>query len=110
MQLSQDSIGPNSSPANDRISKFWFSLFPFPWDLSSDTIPVAYARNDAGTEVTGTFWVRVFPKRFRESTIPLNDKNMGKVVGELDPEGTGSLVDRFVGLNRQMRRENSQVV
>jgi murein DD-endopeptidase MepM/ murein hydrolase activator NlpD len=37
-------------------------------------------------------------------------RNMAKVVGELDPEGTGSLVDRFVKLNREMRRENGQQV
>jgi murein DD-endopeptidase MepM/ murein hydrolase activator NlpD len=35
---------------------------------------------------------------------------MGKVVGELDPGGTGNLVDRFVRLNRQLRRENSQTI
>jgi len=35
---------------------------------------------------------------------------MGKVVGELDPEGTGSLVDRFVRLNREMRRVNGQQI
>ncbi|MFL6446269.1 MAG: M23 family metallopeptidase [Bryobacteraceae bacterium] len=97
-------------PGEPDSSSHRFSLFPFPWDLSPNTIPVAYARNDAGTEVTGTFWVKVFPKRFRESVIPLNDKNMGKVVGELDPQGSGSLVDRFVRLNRQVRRENSQLV
>src|SRR3954447_3718614 len=110
VRAAQYSAGTFPMPGEPDSSSHRFSLFPFPWDLSSDTIPVAYARNDAGTEVTGTFWVKVFPKRFRESTIPLNDKNMGKVVGELDPEGTGSLVDRFVRLNRQMRRENSHLV
>lgn len=97
-------------PGEPDGSSHRFSLFPFPWDLSPDTVPVAYARNEAGTEVTGTFWVKVFPKRFRESTISLNDKNMSKVVGELDPSGSGNLVDRFVRLNRQVRRENSQTI
>jgi murein DD-endopeptidase MepM/ murein hydrolase activator NlpD len=110
VRAGQYSAGTFPMPGEADGSSHRFSLFPFPWDLSPDTSPVAYARNDAGTEVTGTFWVKIFPKRFRESTIPLNDKNMSKVVGELDPEGTGSLVDRFVRLNRQMRRENSQLV
>ena len=110
VRAGQYSAGTFPMPGEPDASNHRFSLFPFPWDLSPDTIPVAYARNEAGTEVTGTFWVKVFPKRFRESTIPLNDKNMSKVVGELDPNGTGSLVDRFVRLNRQMRRENSQTV
>src|SRR4051794_31690496 len=110
VRAGQYSAGTFPMPGEADSSSHRFSLFPFPWDLSPDTVPVAFARNDAGTEVTGTFWVKVFPKRFRESTIPLNDKNMGKVVGELDPSGTGSLVDRFVRLNRQMRRENGQTV
>jgi murein DD-endopeptidase MepM/ murein hydrolase activator NlpD len=110
VRAGQYSAGTFPMPGEADGSSHRFSLFPFPWDLSPDTSPVAYARNDAGTEVTGTFWVKIFPKRFRESTITLNDKNMSKVVGELDPEGTGSLVDRFVRLNRQMRRENSQLV
>ncbi len=54
--------------------------------------------------------MKVFPKKFRESNIQLTDKNMQKVVGELDQEGTGSLVDRFVKLNREMRRENAQTI
>jgi hypothetical protein len=35
---------------------------------------------------------------------------MQKVVGELDPDGTGSLVERFVRLNREMRRSNAQTI
>jgi murein DD-endopeptidase MepM/ murein hydrolase activator NlpD len=104
------SAGTFPMPGEPDSSNHRFSLFPFPWDLSPNTIPVAYARNEAGTEVTGTFWVKIFPKRFRQSTIALNDRNMGKVVGELDPGGTGNLVDRFVRLNRQLRRENSQTI
>jgi len=87
-----------------------FVLFPYPWDVPSDTVPMAFARNGAGTEVTTSFWVKVFPKKFRESTIVLNDRNMQKVVGELDPNGTGSLVDRFVKLNRDLRKENAKTI
>jgi murein DD-endopeptidase MepM/ murein hydrolase activator NlpD len=110
VRAGQYSAGTFPMPGEPDGSSHRFSLFPFPWDLSPNTIPVAYARNDAGTEVTGTFWVKVFPKRFRESTITLSDKNMGKVVGELDPSGSGSLVERFVRLNRQTRQQNSQQI
>ena len=104
------SAGTFPMPGEAATSNHRFSLFPYPWDVSADQVPVAFARNDAGTEVTASFWVKVFPKKFRESTIPLSDKNMQKVVGELDPEGSGSLVDRFVRLNREMRRANGQTV
>lgn len=87
-----------------------FSLFPFPWDAAADTIPLAFARNDAGTEVTTTFWVRVFPKTFKRSDIQLKDENLRKVVGELDPDGSGSLIDRFVKINREMRKANNEQI
>ena len=87
-----------------------FSLFPFPWDVSPQTDPMAFARNAAGTEVTTSFWVKVFPKKFRESTINVTDRNLQKVVGELDPNGTGTLLDRFIKLNRDMRRANGETI
>ncbi len=53
-------------PANER-----FSLFGFPWDLPVDTVPHVYARNAAGTEVTGRFWFKVFPKPFRARDLEI---------------------------------------
>jgi hypothetical protein len=97
-------------PGQPENSNSRFSLFPYPWDVSPDTIPVAFVRNIAGTEATTTFWVRVFPKKFRESNIELKDSQLQKVDSELDPEGTGSLIDRFVKLNREMRRANNQQI
>jgi murein DD-endopeptidase MepM/ murein hydrolase activator NlpD len=78
--------------------------------VSPDTIPLAFAKNGAGTEVTTTFWVKVFPKKFRSSDIQLNDRELQKVVGELDPDGSGSLIERFVKINRETRRANAQTI
>ena len=97
-------------PGEAEDSKHRFSIFAFPWDVSPDTIPLAYARNVAGTEVTTTFWTKVFPKKFRSSDIQITDREIQKVVGELDPEGTGSMADRFVKLNRDMRKANSDQI
>jgi murein DD-endopeptidase MepM/ murein hydrolase activator NlpD len=102
--------GTFALPGQPENSNHRFSLFPYPWDLSPDIEPVAYARNDAGTEVTASFWVKVFPKQFRKSDIQLNDRNIQKVVGELDPDGTGSPIDRFVKINREMRKVNAQTI
>ena len=104
------SAGSFAMPGEPDASNHRFSLFPYPWNVSPDTAPLAFARNGAGTEVTTSFWVKVFPKKFRESTIDVTDRNLTKVVGELDPNGAGSLVDRFVKLNRDMRRANNQTV
>jgi murein DD-endopeptidase MepM/ murein hydrolase activator NlpD len=97
-------------PGEATNSTHRFSMFPFPWNVSKDTIPLAFARNGAGTEVTTTFWTKIFPKSFRTSDINVTDKELTKVVGELDPDGTGSLAERFVKLNQEMRRANTQQI
>ncbi|MFN3322573.1 MAG: M23 family metallopeptidase [Bryobacteraceae bacterium] len=84
-----------------------FSLFAFPWDVPADTVPVVFARNP-GTETTSRFWHKVFPKRFRARDLELPDSFLEKVVNELDPGGSGELIDRFLRINGPMRHENNQ--
>jgi murein DD-endopeptidase MepM/ murein hydrolase activator NlpD len=97
-------------PGEADTSNHRFALFVYPWDVSPDTIPLAFVRNTAGTEVTTTFWTKVFPKKFRSSDINVKEENLRKVVGELDPEGTGDLVERFVRLNRDLRKANTEQI
>lgn len=87
-----------------------FSLFAFPWDLPADTVPLVYARNPSGAEVTARFWFKVFPKQFRRRDLPLDDRFLQKVVNELDRGGAGSLADRFLRINGALRRENNQAL
>ena len=97
-------------PGEPDNSPHRFSMFPFPWNVAADTIPLAFASNGAGTEVTTSFWTKVFPKSFRSSDINVTDRDLTKVVGELDPDGQGSLVERFVKLNKEMRSANTQQI
>ena len=85
-----------------------FSLFAFPWDVPADTVPVVYARNPSGAEATARFWYKVFPKQFRARDLPIEDAFLQKVVPELDPNGSGELVDRFLKINREMRKQNNE--
>ncbi len=110
VRVGRYTAGSFPMPGQPDNSAHRFSLFPYPWDVSPDTIPLAFARNDAGTEVTTTFWTRIFPKTFKTSNIELKDENLTKVVGELDPDGSGSLPDRFVKINREMRKANSDQI
>lgn len=87
-----------------------FSLFAFPHDVPGDTVPVVYARNPAGAEATAGFWFKVFPKQFRSRDLPLDDRFLQKVAAELDPSGSGSLIDRYLKINRDMRRENNKTL
>ena len=110
VRVGRYAAGSFPMPGQPDSSAHRFSLFPYPWDVSPDTIPLSFARNDAGTEVTTTFWTRIFPKTFKTSNIELKDENLTKVVGELDPDGSGSLPDRFVKINREMRKVNTDQI
>jgi murein DD-endopeptidase MepM/ murein hydrolase activator NlpD len=110
VHIANYTAGSFPMPGEAENSARRFSMFPFPWNVAPDAIPLAFARNGAGTEVTTTFWTKVFPKSFRSSDINVTDKEMTKVVGELDPDGTGSLPERFVKLNKEMRQVNTQQI
>jgi murein DD-endopeptidase MepM/ murein hydrolase activator NlpD len=92
-------------PANER-----FSLFAFAWDLPVDTVPHVYARNAAGTEVTGRFWFKIFPKPFRTRDLEITDAFLDKVVNQIDPAGAGDLLQRFLRINTVLRKQNNQTL
>ncbi|MFZ0704466.1 MAG: M23 family metallopeptidase [Candidatus Korobacteraceae bacterium] len=90
-----------------------FSLFAFAWNMPTDTLPLVYAANGAGNDVTTPLTV-VFPKKeqphYTTHDLQVSDGFMQKVVGELDPNGSGDMVARFVKINSEMRRANNQTL
>ena len=86
------------------------ALFAFPWDMPIATAPMVFASNPAGTEATGHFWFKIFPKKFRARDLTIDDKFLDKVVNQIDPQGTGDLLGRFLKINGQLRVENNRVL
>jgi murein DD-endopeptidase MepM/ murein hydrolase activator NlpD len=90
-----------------------FSMFAFAWNMPPDTVPVVYASNGTGNDVTSPL-VFQFPKKeqpkYTTHDLQVSDAFMQKVVGELDPNGTGDLVTRFVKINNEMRRANNKTL
>ncbi len=91
----------------------FFSLFAFAWNMPPQTVPVVYASNGTGNDVTSTI-VFQFPKKeqpkYTVHNMQVSDQFMQKVIGELDPNGTGDPVQRFVKINSEMRRANNKVL
>jgi len=89
-----------------------FSMFGYPWDLPADVTPLVYARNLAGTEATGHFWFKLFPKKFRVRDFPIDDALMEKLVTSVDPTGQiapgPDLLSRFLKINGELRQKNNQ--
>ncbi len=85
-------------------------LFAYPWDTPIDTAPVVFAKNSAGTEATARFWFKIFPKKFRMRDLAIDDKFLDKVVNQIDPNGSGDLLTRFLKINGEMRRQNNKTL
>jgi murein DD-endopeptidase MepM/ murein hydrolase activator NlpD len=90
-----------------------FSLFAFAWNMPPGTVPLVYASNGTGNDVT-TPIVFQFPKkeqpRYVTHDLQVSDVFLQKVVNELDPNGSGDPVARFVKINTDMRRENNKTL
>jgi murein DD-endopeptidase MepM/ murein hydrolase activator NlpD len=89
-----------------------FAMFAYSWELPPDIQPVVYARNSAGTEATGHFWFKLFPKKYRTREVEADDKLLEKLVTSVDPTGQiapgADLVTRFDKINTELRAKNNQ--
>ena len=90
----------------------YFSLFALSYQLPTDTPIYVYASNPSGAMAKTTFWYKVFPKKFRASTIPLESMNIDRIVNQIDTQHKipGDLVQRFVTINSVMRKENNKTL
>ena len=90
-----------------------FSLFAFAWNMPPNTVPLVYASNGTGNDVTSPLVV-VFPKKeqpkYTTHDLQVSDAFLQKVINELDPNGSGDPVARFVKINSEMRRANNQTL
>jgi len=94
---------PGGKNENER-----FCLFAFPWDTPENTVPLVYASNPAGQEVTTQFWYRIKPKKFRQRELELTDAFLDKAINEIDPGIAGDKLQRFLYINGEIRgRDNT---
>ena len=77
-----------------------------------DTPISVYASNPSGATAKTTFWYKVFPKKFRASTIKLESMNIDRIVNQIDTQHKipGDLVQRFVYINSEMRMANNKTL
>ena len=91
----------------------FFSLFAYPWNAPNGTVPVVYASYGGTNPVTSPISFQ-FPKKeqphYSARDLQVSDQFMQKVVGELDPNGSGELVQRFVRINNDMRKANNKTL
>lgn len=98
----------------DRALKVAF--FALPYNQKPDTPMELVARDVAGNESRAQFDHRVFPKAFRNSTIPLDDRFMSRIVPSIlqsSPQlkvSADDLLPAFLKINNELRRMNNDTI
>ena len=93
------------------------AFFALLWDQDRATPIDIFARDELGNEGHATFEYQVFPKVFRNSRIPIDDRFLSKVVPAilqntptLRVENPADLLASFLRINRDLRRENNATI
>jgi murein DD-endopeptidase MepM/ murein hydrolase activator NlpD len=91
------------------------AFFALLYDQAPSTSMHLFARDLAGNTARGDFDYRTFPKPSKQSTIPLDDKFLDRVVpailagtSEIKPEG--STLEKFLAINGELRRLNAATI
>jgi len=91
------------------------AFFALDWNQDPNTPFYVFAEDEAGNRARADFERRVFPKAFKRSTIPLDDALLNKMVPAIEAETTslnaqGSLIDRYLVINRDLRKTNNDEI
>ncbi len=92
------------------------AFFALLYNQSPDTPMEIFAQDVAGNQTRAQFEHRVFPKKFRNSRIPLDDKFLGRVVPAIlqsSPQIQASAADllpSFLKINNDLRRMNNESI
>ena len=85
------------------------------YDQDVNTPMHAYARDEAGNTARADFDHLAFPKPFKKSRIPLDDKFLDRVVPaildtttEVNPQGSN--LEKFLVINSELRQKNAQTI
>jgi hypothetical protein len=91
------------------------AFFALRFDQDLNTPMRVYARDPAGNTARADFDHRTFPKPFKKSSIPLEDKLLDRVVPailegttEVKPEGDN--LAKFLVINGDLRRKNAEKI
>jgi murein DD-endopeptidase MepM/ murein hydrolase activator NlpD len=99
-----------SFPLPSAPDKMRFAFFAYPWDLEPGITPKVEVTNSGGGRAEATFWFKLFPKKFRTRDITIDDKFLDRVVNQIEPNGQGDLLQRFLKINSELRKKNNQTL
>ncbi len=91
------------------------AFFALLYDQDLNTPMRVYARDPAGNTARADFDHRTFPKPFKRSRIPLDDRFLDRVVpaileGTTDVKPEGDTLTKFLAINGDLRRKNAEKI
>lgn len=91
------------------------AFFALRYDQDMTTPMRLYARDEAGNTARADFDFRTFPKPFKKSTIPLDDRFLDRVVpaileGTTEIRPDGDTLQKFLAINGELRRKNAEKI
>lgn len=93
------------------------AFFALLWNQDESTPIRVFARDPLGNQGEASFDYRIFPKKFRDSRIEVDDRFLGRVVPailqnspELKVANPSDLLSSFLSINRELRKQNNQKI
>ena len=91
------------------------AFFALRYDQDLNTPIRLFARDEAGNTARADFDFRTFPKPFKKSRIPLDDRFLDRVVpaileGTTDVRPEGDTLQKFLVINGELRRKNADKI
>jgi len=107
--------GFSGSPAGLSDPSLKIAFFALLYDQKPDPPIELFARDDAGNTARAEFDHRIFPKVFRSSKIPLDDKFLGRVVpailqGSPQLKAPEDPLQAFLKINNDLRKMNNDTI
>jgi len=105
--------GSNAGLKDPELKVAFFALL---YDQKPGTLLEVFARDTAGNTARAQFDHRIFPKTFRNSRIPLDDKFLGRVVPAIlqgSPQlkvPADDVLPAFLKINNDLRRMNNETI
>ncbi len=82
------------------------AFFAVPTDAAADVKPALLVADRAGNEARIALVTTLLERAFPADTIPLTDAFMAAKVAELMPSHSGTALDGYLAINRELRKEN----
>lgn len=103
---------PKEKLADPAVHIAFFSL---DWNQDPNTAIYLFAEDEAGNHARSDFERQIFPKSFRNSTIQLDDNFLNRVVPAIEAQtpsltAQGSLIERYLAINRDLRKTNNEQI